>query len=102
EHQYGARWRRLVIEDRQHGIGRIALETIATVGPFLEEDIVANVAYNSFRTIREEDSDRRDILQCQDAVLVRNAFCRLDKEKLGRLGRCLSLRCCEVRSSQAQ
>src|SRR5215510_1999144 len=58
EHEYGARRRRLVVEDRQHGVGWIALEAVAAVGPFLEEDIIADVAHNSLRAIREEDGDR--------------------------------------------
>src|SRR5262245_44507402 len=58
QHDNGACRRCLVVEDRQHGIGWIALEAVAALGPFLDEDIIADVAYNSFRTIRKEDGDR--------------------------------------------
>jgi hypothetical protein len=34
EHDDGACWRRFVIEDRKHVAARIALETIAILGPF--------------------------------------------------------------------
>src|SRR5262252_8880367 len=62
EHDHRARWGGIVAEDRQHGVGRIALEAIAALGPFLQKQIVANVTDNALRAVREEHGHRRDIL----------------------------------------
>src|SRR5262245_37924552 len=58
EHDGGACWGRFVVEDRQHSVGWVGLETVAALNPFLQEEIVADVAHNSLWTIREKDGHR--------------------------------------------
>ena len=75
-----------VIKNREDCVGRVAFETVAALGPSLQEQVVANVTHELLRTVRKEHRCRCDILQCQDTIFECDALCSLHKLDFRRLG----------------